>query len=317
MAITISQLATVTREHYRPKLVDQVFKSNPVWERMKKQNRVSIRGGRLIRFPISYASTTAVTAFEGAEILPTNPNDQLTQGEINWREYAATVALNQRDLDLNDGEEELLDFMEAKMNLAKKSLADTLGTDTFGDGGSKTLDGLETFVLSAPTYAGIASTDVSDWAAKVRTLTTAGTITLFEIQKLIGATTDGTDRPTLMVTRQTVFDKVWALLQADQRFAPMKDGAAGFETLHISGVPLMVDVHVTGSDGGSQTNHLYCLNENYLHLAMHPKGNFEIEAIPNLKDQRVKMMRIYFMGNLYCDKLRVQGAIKTIDPDLG
>lgn len=316
MAITISQLATVTREHYRPDLVDQFFKDNKLFERARKQNRVSIRGGRLIRFPISYDDFDSVTAFEGDEVLPTTQNSVLTQGEINWREYAVTIAIPQRDLDLNDAEEELLDYMEAKMEVARRSLSNTMGTDLHGAGGSKKLDGLEAFVLAAPTYAGIASTDIADWAAKLPGLVTTGTLTLFDVQKLVGQVTDGDDKPTVIETRQSVYDRLWALLQADQRFMPTKTGAAGFEDLRISGVPVIVDSHVSGSDGGSQNNYLYCLNENFIKFAIHPKGNFAVEAIPNLKDQRVKMMRIYFMGNLYCNKLRLQGAIKTIDPNL-
>ncbi len=316
MAITISQLATVTREHYRPKLIDQFFRANPVFDRMEKQNRVSIRGGRLIRFPISYDDLNNVMAFEGAEVLDTNQNDTFTQGEVNWREYSTTVAIPQRDLDLNEGEEQLLDYLKAKMDNARRSLNNRLGTDLYSAGGSKKLDGFESFVLSTPTYAGIAQTDITDWRANVNTCVVANTLQLFDIQKLVGECTDGNERPTLMVTRQSVWDRVWALLQADQRFAPASKGEAGFESLKVSGIDLMVDSHITGSDGGATDNHLYCLNENYLHMAINPNGNFKVEAIPLLKDQRIKMVRFYFMGNIYCTKLRLQGAIKTIDPDL-
>jgi hypothetical protein len=317
MAITIGQLATVTREHYRPKLVDQVFKDNVVFSRMKKQNRLQIRGGRVIRQPISYAATTAVMAYEGAEILATNPNDQLTQAEYEWRQYSGTASFVNKDLALNDSEEELLDYMETKLDLLRKSLSDTLGTDLQSTGGSKKLDGLGKILQGTGTYAGIASSDISDWKAQNRTLGTAGTLTLFEIQKQFGLVTDGTDKPTLAITRQSVFDRVWALLQADQRFAPTKDGSAGFETLHVSGVPIMVDSHVDGTDGGNQDNHFRVLNEKYLKMVIHPAYNFEVVPIPPLKDQDVKMIRILFMGNIVCTKLRVQGEITTIDPDLG
>lgn len=315
MSITISQLSTVTREHYRPKLVDQFFRANPVFDRMEKQNRVSIRGGRVIRFPISYDDLNNVMAFEGAEVLDTNQNDTFTQGEIAWREYSTTVAIPQRDLDLNEGEEQLLDYLKAKMDNARRSLNNRLGTDLYSSGGSKKLDGFESFILATPTYAGIAQTDISDWAANVNTIT-ANTLTLFDLTKLIGECTDGNERPTLIVTRQSVWDRIHALLQADQRFAPATEVNGGFETLKWAGIPIMVDSHITGSDGGSTNNHLYCLNENYLHMAIHPNGNFKVEAIPLLKDQRIKMVRFYFMGNVYCTKLRLQGAIKTIDPDL-
>ena len=317
MALTYNQLQTVTREHFRPQLIDQVFKATPVLDRMKKANRLRPKGGDEIHFPVISAKNTFVQKIVKDEVFSTNRADKLTKGVVSWREYVVPITIAKTDLQLNGGsEEKLLDLLDAEMKIANKSLADTMATDLQAAGGSNAIDGFGAFLQSSGTYAGIASTDLSDWAANIHTLSVAGTLSLFEIQKLIGKCTDGTDRPTLLFARQSVFDRVWTLLQADQRFAPVKDGNAGFETLHVSGVPLMVDQYVDGSNGGTQDNHLRCINEKYIHMAIGPGGDFEIEEVPNLKDQRVFMQRIYWMGNIYCDKLKVQGEIQTIDPDL-
>lgn len=154
------------------------------------------------------------------------------------------------------------------------------------------------------------------WVAKIPSLAVAGTLTKLEIQKLIGQTTIGADKPTVLVTRQSVFDKIWSLWEGQQRF---EDGAmadAGFQSMRINGIPLVVDSHVTGSDGGSQNNWLEALNERYLFLLTHKDCNFKVVPIPPLKDQDVKMVRILWAGNLACSSRRMQGAIKTIDPAL-
>lgn len=319
MTVPFTELASVTREHFMPDLIDQLYKNNPFYDRMYTQNRIMIRGGDPIHFPVSYADLGTTTSFSKSEVLPTNPTEQITKGSLNWREYVTTINLPQFDLDVNSagGDTQLLDYMETKMDLARRSLQDRLGVDLEATQSGKNLDGLGSVLIGASgTYAGLSTSDIADWRSKLVTIP-GGLVVLYDIQKLIGKCTDGSDRPTLLLMRQSVWDRVWSLLQADQRFVrPERTGSAGFETLKVSGVDTMVDTHVDGSDGGTADNHLRCLNENYLNIFLAPWGNFKLEAVPNLKDQRVKIMRIYCALNLICRKLRVQGEIQTVDPDV-
>jgi len=316
MALSVSQIASITHRLILPKMVENIFGSNPVLFRLKDKG-IKYSGGRVIQQPLVYKKTDAVGSFEGAEILSTTLNDNLTNAEFAWRQYYGTIGITGRDELLNSGKEGILNLLEAKRLVTELTLMDTMGTDLQGSNSSgKALDGLGSVLSDTTTYAGIATADFSDWKAKVRTLSVAGTLTLIEMQKAYGATVVGSDHPSVIVTRQSVFDKLWTLYQPDQRFTDSKMASAGFSTLMFNGIPIVVDSHVTGTDGGNQDNWIQFLNERYLWLATHSDSNFKVVAIPPLKDQDVKIVRILWAGNLLCSNRRMQGVIKTVDPNL-
>lgn len=316
MALSISQLAAITHRLIRPKLVENVFNSNPLLMRFKDKG-IKLQGGRTIVQPLVYDDLDTTTEFEGAEVLPTAFNDVLTAAEYNWREYTTLYGITQRDELLNSGKAAILNLLESKRKVAELSLQNKLGTDLQGSNSTgKKLDGLGNFLSASTTHGGIAVADMANWIARVRTLSVAGTLTLFEMQKAMGAATIGGSRPTVIVTRQSVYDKLWSLYQPDQRFIDQKMADAGFGGLKFNGVPIVVDSHVTGSDGGTQDNWVEFLNEDFMDLVSHSDCNFKVVPIPVLKDQMVKMVRILWAGNLAPSSRWVHAVIKTVDPDL-
>lgn len=316
MALTYSQLASITHELIVPKAVDNVFNSNPLLFRFKERG-IKYDSGRDIVQPLVYDDVNAVEAYEGAQVLSTELNDNLTAAVFNWRQYSAFFGVTGREEIINGGKQGVINLLKTKQKVAELSLLNQLGTDLQGsNSGGKSLDGLGLVLSTSSTYGGIAVADMAAWAAKQQTLGTAGTLTLFEMQKLQGKATIGADHPTVFVTRQSVYDKIWSILQPDQRFVDTKMAEAGFGGIKFNGLPIVVDSHVSGSDGGTQDNYIEALNEAYIGLAIHSDVNFKTIPIPQVKDQDVKMVRILFAGNLWCSARRMQGFISTIDPNL-
>lgn len=316
MALSVSQLAAITHRLIVPKAVDNVFNSNPLLMRFKEKG-IRYDSGRTIVQPIAYDDVNAVQAYEGSEVLSTELNDNLTAAEYNWRQYSAFFGVTGREEIINDGSKGILNLLKMKQKITELSLLNKLGTDLQGaNSDGKSLDGLGNILSTSTTHGGIAVADMAAWAAKVHTLSTAGVLTLFEMQKLFGKCTIGADHPTVIVTRQSVYDKIWSVLQPDQRFVDSDMANAGFGGLKFNGIPIVVDSHVDGSDGGSADNHLQMLNEAYLDLCTHSRINFKVVPIPQTKDQDVKMVRIFWAGNLLLSSRRMQGVIETIDPDL-
>lgn len=316
MALTYSQLASITHELIVPKAVDNVFNSNPLLFRFKERG-IKYDGGRDIVIPLVYDDVNAVQAYEGSEVLSTEINDNITAAVYNWRQYSAFFGVTGREELINNGKNGIVNLLKTKQKVAELSLLDTLGTDLQGSNSTgKKLDGLGLTLSTSSTYGGIATADMSAWVAKQKTLATAGTLSLFELQQLQGKATIGADHPTVFVTRQSVYDKIWSLIQPDQRFTDATMAKAGFGGILFNGLPIVVDSHVPGSDGGSQDNYIEALNEAYLGLAIHSDVNFKTVPIPQVKDQDVKMVRIFFAGNLWCSARRMQGFISTIDPAL-
>jgi len=316
MALTYSQLAAITHELIIPKAVDNVFLSNLLLFRFKERG-IKYDGGRDIVQPLVYATVNAVQAYEGSEVLSTEINDNLTAAVFQWRQYSSFFGVTGREELINNGKNGIVNLLKTKQKVAELALLDTLGTDLQGSNSTgKKLDGLGLTLSTSSTYGGVAVADMATWAAKQRTLAVAGTLTLFELQELQGKATIGADHPTVFVTRQTVYDKIWSLVQPDQRFTDATMANAGFGGIKFNGIPIVVDSHVTGSDGGSQDNWIEALNEAYIGLAIHTDVNFKTVPIPQVKDQDVKMVRTFFAGNLWCSARRMQAFISTIDPAL-
>ena len=315
MALSYSQLASITHELIVPKAVDNVFNSNPLLFRFKERG-IKYDGGRDIVIPLVYDDVNAVEAYEGAQVLSTEINDNLTAAVFNWRQYSAFFGVTGREELINNGKNGVVNLLKTKQKVCELSLLNQLGTDLQGsNSGGVSLDGLGLTLSTSSTYGGIAVADMAAWAAKAQTIT-ANTLTLFDMQKLQGQTTIGADHPTVFVTRQSVYDKIWSLIQPDQRFVDKTMGEAGFGGIKFNGLPIVVDSHVTGSDGGGTNNQLQALNEAYVGLAIHTDVNFKTVPIPQVKDQDVKMVRIFFAGNLWCSARRMHGMISTIDPAL-
>ncbi len=317
MALSIGQLASFTQNYIVPKAVENVFGSNPLLYRLREKG-IKYTGGLTYRQPLANVATTSSGAFKGFDLLSTAANDQFTSAEFQLRQHYAHVTISGEEELKNSGKEAILDLMEMKRQMAEMTLEDNLGGGLQGDNTAtgKDIDGLALVLHATSTYGGIAVADFAKWAAKIPTLAVAGTLTKYEIQKLLGQCTIGSDKPSVLVTRQSVYDKIWSLWEGQQRF---EDGAmadAGFQSMRISGTPLVVDSHITGTDGGTQDNWLQALNERYLFLLTHKDCNFKVVPIPPQKDQDVKMVRILWAGNLACSSRRMQGAIKTIDPAL-
>lgn len=316
MALSTSQLAAITHRLILPQLVETIFLSNPLLFRLKNKG-IKYDGGRTIVQPLAYAKTSSAGAYKGYDLLATAANDQLTAAEYEWRQQYANVTISGEEELKNSGKSAIRNLLEAKRQMAELTLMDNLGTGLQGSNTSgKDIDGLGLTLSDTSTYGNIAVADLAEWKAKVRTLAVAGTLTKLEIQKAQGAATVGSDKPTVMVTRQSVFDKVWSLWEGQQRFEDSSMADAGFQNIRVNGTPLVVDSHVPGSDGGTQDNFLEFLNERYLWLAIHSDVNFKVVPIPPQRDQDVKMARILWAGNLLCSRRNMQAVIKTIDPNL-
>ncbi len=316
MALSVSRLAAITHRLIIPKAVDNIFTSNPLLMRLKEKGR-KYDSGREIVQPIVYDDVNAVQEYEGSEVLSTELNDNITAAVFQWRQYSAFFGVTGREEIINDGAKGILNLLKMKQKVTEVSLLNKLGTDLQGTNSTgKKLDGLGLLLDDTSTsYGGISSTDFAGWAAIVH-LISSNTLSLFELQKMQGRATISGDHPTVNVTGQPLYDKFWSLVQPDQRFVDSKMADAGFGGLKFNGVPVVVDSHVSGSGYGSADNFWQMLNEDYLDFVTHSRINFKVVPIPQTKDQDVKMVRIFWAGNLTCSARRMHVVTETLNPSL-
>jgi len=310
MALSYNEISAITEKYFKPKLVDNIFKSNVLFSRLRdKQEKLD--GGERVLLPVAYATTTAAGAYYGADTLQTSPNDQITSAEFIWKQYYANITITGLDELKNSGDAAKVSFVKSKVQLAEKSLAYALGNDIYNIGtDAQALVGLRAAVNSSSnyggastTYGGIDRSSYSWWNAQVDSSTT--TLSINAMESLFGLCTIGNVHPTLIVTTQAVWDSYFGLLQPQQRFTDSKMADAGWANITFRSVPVIVD-------NRAPTGFMFMVNEDYIKLYTHSKRDFKFEPFIKPVNQDIATSKIYWAGILACDNPRLQGVMTAL-----
>jgi HK97 family phage major capsid protein len=303
--INLGEVGAITQKYFVPKLVDNIFTSNPLLQRAKRKWMDTIDGGAQLVVPVAYAQTTAAGWYAGAGALDTTANDQIDALTFDWAQAYANITITRSDELKNSGRSQIINLVKAKVQLAEKTLADKLGTALYtGTAANLQPVGLETAIATASTYGGISQTTYTWLAAQIDSTTTVLSVPM--VRKLIGSCTVGSDRPTVATTTQTYWNSLYNLVQPQQRFVDEETANAGFTNILWEGMPVLVDSHV------GSTNLFTLLNEDYVHLVVHKDENFRFEPFVKPVNQNVSSAKIYLMCVLYVDNPRMCGAFTAL-----
>lgn len=303
MALTYDQINAITTKKYIPKMYDNIFNSNPMLKRMEEKKQLQ-DGGTSMIVPLNYAMNSSGGWYAGADTLATTDNEVISAAEYNWKQIYENITIQRSDEIKNSGDAAKLNFVQSKIKIAEKTIADRLGTGLFNAGtDSKAIAGLRQMLSTSNTVGGISQSTYSFWQSNVDSITT--TITLPAIQSMDGLCTIGNDRPTVRACTQTMYDKIWALLQPQQRFMNEKDANAGFTSLMINGIPLVVDSHAV-------SGYLWFLNEDYLVFGPQKEEWMRFEPFAKPISQNVKVAKIYCMLAFGSSNNRMHGVMSAI-----
>lgn len=289
MALTYDQLSAITEKRFLPIMVDNIFEKHPLLRKLKAQEKPQ-SGGTKVLAPLNYAKATSVGWYQGAETLGTADNDVITAAEFDWKQLYVNIAITKRDELMNSGDAAKVNFVKSKMEIAEKTIRDSLSTALYNDGttDTKAIQGLRLAVNTTGTYGGIAHGTYSWWNGNVSTATT---LTLSVMQGMYGDAGEGTEYPNYVTSDQDMFDRYWNLLQPQQRFTDEESASAGFKALMFNGAPYTVDA-------SSPSGYLWMLNLNYLDIMPHKDENFRFEPFVKPINQNVKVAKVYWMGVL-------------------
>ncbi len=230
MALTYDQISAITQKKFIPKMVDNIFDSNPLLQRAKKKWYEKTDGGTSIMVPLNYAQTSAGGWYAGADTLSTTDNDVFTAAEFSWKQIYKNISVNRIDELKNSGDSAILKFVKNKVQISEKSIQDDMGTGLYNSGSdSKAIVGLRSIVGTANTVGGISQTSYTWWAAQVDSTTTVTSIAA--MQSLDNLCTIGNDGPSVIMTTRSLFNSYYGLLQPQQRFMDSETGKGGFTSL--------------------------------------------------------------------------------------
>ena len=299
-------LLSTTLANYRDQLTDNVFTARPLTYFLMDKGRIRmLNGGSKIVEPLVYGTNSTVASYSGFDTISLTAQAGITAAEYDWKQYAASIAISGIEEAKNNGEQEVINLLEAKIMQAEESMREGFNQMLFADGtgnSAKDWNGLGNIVEASGTVGGINRATAGNEYWRSYEENTAGALTLAQMATAYNTVSVGNDHPDMILTTQTLFEKYEALLVPQLRFTDSKTADAGFQNLLYKAAPVTYDVHCTAGV-------VYFLNSKYLTLVGHSDKWFaQTDFVrPENMDARYALVMCY--GNLTCRNAKKQGKL--------
>lgn len=315
----VSDIVATTIQSRTRKIADNVTKNNALYARLdQKGNRKTFSGGNVIYQELSFAQNANGGWYSGYDLLPVAASDVISAAEFNIKQLACPVTMSGLEQIQNAGKEQMIDLMEARINVAEATMANLMAEGIYADGttfGGKSLTGLGAAMPAlAPAsqttaYGGIVGSTWTFWTSKY-TLTAAQTAANIQgfMNTMWGSLVRGSDRPDLIVQDNASWAVYLASLQAQQRFTSPEVGNLGFPTLKYMDADCVLD---GGIGGFCPTNTQFFLNTKYIFLRPHSARDM-VPLSPNKRyavNQDAEVSILAWAGNLTCSGRQFQGRL--------
>ncbi len=335
MALTAAQLSDVSSvaEDYIEKGIPDTLGLANFGLHHLMQNKKYISGGDTVRYPILLKETESADFINGTtDVTSTNPQQNFTHGNLNWKFYYCNVVVTLDDLTrAGDTEQAIVNLFTEKVNFAKNKITRDLSRayHESGTAANKQFNGLpDIFATSGTAYAGITDTDFDDrtqWLPEIDSGTQI--VNYRNISKMIDKlrqrcqglynqnTGQGYDVD-IMFSNYAVRNAFTATEHDKARYYDKETLKAGFEVININGVKWAIDGNTPGTmDGLTADNYLYILSsksmEFFYKYGIDKKCPLDQKSqiLPN---QPITFNSNYWAGNVGCNNRRVNGVFKTL-----
>jgi hypothetical protein len=258
--------------------------------------------------------------YSGGEPLNIAPSDVISAAEFPFKQAAAAVTLTGLEDLQNSGPEQIIDLMDARLDVMEGTMENLITTGIYSDGtgtNGKQITGLQAMVVAAPStgvVGGIDRATWSFWQNQVFDFSTdlgvsaSATNIQSGFNTLYARCTRGSTVPDLIVLDNVFWGFFMNSLQLIQRMPASPDLAnLGF----LSTKYMNADVVLDGGIGGNVPTHTgYFLNTKFLFYRPHARRNFtaiggERESVN--QDAIVRLMG--WAGNLTASGLQFSGIM--------
>lgn len=312
----LGDIVASTLPSYEKEFKDQVFNKHVLLDHYKQNDGVVEKsGGYEVRVPLMTNAGTSEW-FSGTDTLDVSPVDTIDNAQYTWRNLNASIVFTMDDELSNMGKEQIVDLIEAKVQQAELTIADSLNDAMFNGTGAEARPrfvGLATAVGTG-TYGGIAGGTYTDWQSYVESSAATLTVAMIKIARNtinIGAGGSPVD---IIVTTQALFEKLEALYTPTYQMNPLvqsKEGKriadVGFTSLEYAGIPVVFDPKCPAGS-------MFFLNTKNSKLYVH-KDAF-MDKTPQLKpvDQHVTVQHIVVRATFGTNRRKSLGALtaKTV-----
>ena len=335
ITINYDQVSALAREKYLPTLVDQVYRENVLLSRLRSRIKTDFTG-RFITVPLVTKGENfeAYSGWDKANMTEQNP---LEAANFFARSYRTSVSIS-GDAELQvTGDEAIMSLVEARMENAKDTFSDGLGTEIYNTATNpKGITGLqyaipETIESVAQTYGNITSggqswlTDPNGfWQPYAdNTAYTAGDGGSFmhdlenPVQKAWNNIASRSGRQTtLIISNYGAWGDFHNSMAKNERYdRPQQQtdmAKAGSTNLMYRSAPWVADPKAPRTAGGVEK--VYLLHEPHILWAAHPQRHFKQTDFMSLEvvGQDGKVAFIYLRSELCLKSRRSQGVVGNV-----
>lgn len=267
-------------------------------------------GGHQIKVPMRYDGAEGGFYYRN-ETLSEDERDNITNAYFGWRHAFGNATIYRADELENNGEYAEVEYVTDKIQTAMEECRDRIANQIYSSGGdsSKNLTGLLSLVSTSGdvTYGNIAENNLvaadgtKPWKGNLTTTTEGLSYTVLQTLRST-AKTKG-KRPDLMLTTETLYNKMAGLLQLQQRFTKAENVTkAGFIGLEIDGATLVVDDFCP-------SGYLFALTTSHIGFAVHKRGYFKSTPWgPLASSAQGRTMKNLWDGNIICNNRKAHAA---------
>jgi hypothetical protein len=266
--VNFDSLLSTTLDNYRKTLADNIFKSRPLlWWLTEKNSVRKLSGGVSIIEPLIYAEGQAGSYGEW-DAIQIVPQEGISAAEYPWRQLFATIAISGLEEAQNNGEEQVINLLRAKVMQAEETMKSKLNKMLYANGtgnSGKDFLGLAALIAATGTVGNIDSAAAGNsWWQSV---TGSGTgMVKGGLRALLGtaynSASNGNDVIDGVFTSQHDYETYEAELTPNIRYQDVKSANAGFTSLMFKQAPIYWDRDCANGTA-------YGLNSKYINLVGH------------------------------------------------
>ena len=296
------QILSTTLKNYRTTLVDNVFSDRPLLDYLKRKDNIRmVSGGESIVEQLMYGTNSTAKSYSGYDTLDIAPQDGITAAVFPWRQFAVSVAINGLQEAQNNGKEQLINLVSAKIHQAEESASEVMNEMFFSDGSTAGADwyGLDLLIndeTAAITNVGgidCAAAGNEWWRSVVVDATDVGTSVRSsdEWTNAYYSAGKGSVLPDFAITTQELFEHYESSLVSQLRFTSNDKADGRFQTLAFKGIRLFFDRMCPTGD-------TYFLNSKYVSLVGHSSNWFRSTGFKEAIDKDARWAQIISYGNM-------------------
>lgn len=283
---TWNDILSTTMHNYHKTLTDNIFNSRPLLNYLMSNGRVkTINGGVSIVEPVIYTDGQADSYSEWDQV-SVAPQATTTAAQFDWKQLVATIAISGLEEAQNNGKEQIINLLEAKIMQAEETLKTLLNGMLFGTSSGTTsandFNSLQTLIDSTTAVGGINPAVETWWAAvedNVGAVDAAGLEAA--LRSAYNQSSDsGADRVDAIFTNSWGFEFYESTLTPQVRYTDTAKANLGFQNLMFKNVPIFWDFQApegdgTATDGNTVSAMFFGLNSKYVGLKIHSDRNFK------------------------------------------